>query len=454
MAAKKRKDISKEVAKLEAKSQDVSQKALDLAKFAEETKSTFDSQSRAFTADTSQTIRQANHELQTSIDTNYNEVFKKSQEVYDELEEKQEGFEKAIASDKSDLAKLNALEKEAKAVGTRDSNIVQAKKYKQEEINFLDVLTKDIEKEKEELKTRLVESRQRRQVARLNSKSKNFEHQSYDRGADEYSKESRGDSRTEFAKTIDYGIQYGSFEAFEPGDSCRIQATMSDGTEIGYINVKKQLDGRVYIQDILVADRYRGQGIGTRLLKTLEKKLHEGTVMYFTSNESPAFWGKKGFRQITNNDGKTEFCKKVPHKRQREVKYWTETRQCPPGLWYKLKERDGKRHILLSEQKENLAYYGYTGHDHYMKINGQWYVQVATTSNHYLAIDNKGHLFNRPLLNEDGQPIIDEKGEQVYEKNMEFSIILDYDMGTHLDRMWERLTGELTQEGLWPISDS
>ncbi|NEP61381.1 MAG: hypothetical protein F6K31_31255 [Symploca sp. SIO2G7] len=190
MAAKKQKDISKEVAKLDAKVQDVSQKALDLAKLAEETKSTFDSQTTAFTAETSQSIEQASHEFQRSIDTNYNEVFEKSQEVYDQLEEKQEGFEKAIAADRSDLTKLNALKQEAEAAGVSSSDIDRAGESKQEEINFLSASTEHIETVQDELKKKLDESRQRRQAARLNYQSKSLDNNTQAVGGRENTNES------------------------------------------------------------------------------------------------------------------------------------------------------------------------------------------------------------------------------------------------------------------------
>ncbi|NES18538.1 MAG: hypothetical protein F6K41_06320 [Symploca sp. SIO3E6] len=210
MAAKKQKDISKEVAKLDAKVQDVSQKALDLAKFAEATKSTFD-QNTAFTAETSQTIEQASHELQRSIDTNHNEVFEKSQEVYDQLEEKQEGFEKAIAADSSDLTKLNVLKKEVEATGVSSSDIDRAGESKQEEINFLSASTEHIETVQDELKKKLDESRQRRQAARLNYKSKSLHNPTQFVDAHEHtgnsSRERGGDSHTEYEPPLDSQVE-------------------------------------------------------------------------------------------------------------------------------------------------------------------------------------------------------------------------------------------------------
>lgn len=196
MAAKKRKDISQEVGKLEDEGQDASQKALDLAKFAEATKSTFESLSPDFTEETSQAIGQASHELQGSIDRNQGEVLQESEDVLDELEQKQKGFEGAIAADKSDISKLNALQAEGDVVG--DSKIVQVQDSKQEEIDFLSDLTKDIEVIQDDINQKLNESRQRRQAARLKYKSKSF-----DNNNQAGSSESRGDSHTEAETPLD-----------------------------------------------------------------------------------------------------------------------------------------------------------------------------------------------------------------------------------------------------------
>ncbi|WP_041622796.1 hypothetical protein [Oscillatoria nigro-viridis] len=98
---------------------------------------------------------------------------------------------------------------------------------------------------------------------------------------------------------------------------------------------------------------------------------------------------------------------------------------------------------MLSENKENIRDGKSVGHDHYFKKNGKWYVQIKASQDNPFAVDKKGHLFDRS-----GNP-----GEKNIEKNLEFQEVADYNMGEHLDRMWERLTGELRKEELWPPID-
>lgn len=166
---------------------------------------------------------------------------------------------------------------------------------------------------------------------------------------------------------------------------------------------------------------------------------------------------------------------------------YTEARECPPGLWYKVKlDRSHTPNILLSgektsilskdektilaEEKKNIMLaegkewseedkklfekklFETVAHDHYFKKNGKWWVQVKTSIDNPLTIDEKGHLFGTPERGDDGQIIFDEQTgkPRISVHSMEFEM---YNMGEHLDRMWERFTGELTNEGLWPPSE-
>jgi hypothetical protein len=199
MAIKKRKDISQEVAKLEDEGQDASQKAVDLAKFAEATKSTFESLSPDFTEETSQTISQASHELQASIDTNHSEVLQESENVLANLEQKQKGFEGAITADKSDISKLNTLQAEGNEVA--HSNIAKVQESKQEEIDFLTGLIKDVEEVQDDIDKKLNESKQRRQAARFSYKSKSLDNNQAG------SSESGGDSHTKVETPLDSQVE-------------------------------------------------------------------------------------------------------------------------------------------------------------------------------------------------------------------------------------------------------
>lgn len=156
---------------------------------------------------------------------------------------------------------------------------------------------------------------------------------------------------------------------------------------------------------------------------------------------------------------------------------YTEARQCPPGLWYKVMlDQSHTPNILLSGEKisiltkqeknilseekmlseeEKKKLFETVAHDHYFKKNGKWWVQVKTSIDNPFTIDEKGHLFGTPERRDDGQIIFDEQTgkPRISVHSMEFEMVEDYNMGEHLDRMWERLTGELTNEGLWPPSE-
>lgn len=69
--------------------------------------------------------------------------------------------------------------------------------------------------------------------------------------------------------------------------------------EIGYIIIERDSKNRVRIKDTFIADSYRKQGIGAKLLNQLEEKLPEGTELYLTENQAQKFWKKRGFEQIS-----------------------------------------------------------------------------------------------------------------------------------------------------------
>ncbi|NEP61382.1 MAG: hypothetical protein F6K31_31260 [Symploca sp. SIO2G7] len=173
MVAKKQKEIKQELEKKKKEGDDASKKAVELANFAEKTKATFENFKGEATAETAQSIERVSQAIQSKIEGRYNEAVEKSKEIDEELEQEQKGFEKGAESDKSDIAKLKELQKEAKAVGVNDASIAQAEKSKQQEISFLDAEAKDVEKAQGEMKKKLSESKQRRQAARFNYKSKN-----------------------------------------------------------------------------------------------------------------------------------------------------------------------------------------------------------------------------------------------------------------------------------------
>ncbi|NES18537.1 MAG: hypothetical protein F6K41_06315 [Symploca sp. SIO3E6] len=173
MAAKKQKEIKQELEKKKKGGDDASKKAVELAKFAEKTKAMFENFEGEATAETAQSIEQTSQAIQSNIEGRYNEAIEKSEEIYEELEQEQKGFEKGAEFDRSDVAKLKELQKEAKAVGVNDASIAQAEKSKQQEISFLNTEAKDVEKAQGQMKKKLVESKQRRQAARFKYKSKN-----------------------------------------------------------------------------------------------------------------------------------------------------------------------------------------------------------------------------------------------------------------------------------------
>jgi GNAT superfamily N-acetyltransferase len=94
------------------------------------------------------------------------------------------------------------------------------------------------------------------------------------------------------------------------GSSIYIRAFDSDDLDTGdMLNARMESDGRVYIADINVGEANRHGGIGSKLLQALENQLPEGTTIYFTENQAPEFWEKKGFQSNRTKMGNIEYIK-------------------------------------------------------------------------------------------------------------------------------------------------
>ena len=94
------------------------------------------------------------------------------------------------------------------------------------------------------------------------------------------------------------------------GSSIYIRAFDSDDLDTGdMLNARIDSDGRVYITDINVGEVNRHSGIGSKLLQILENQFPEDTTIYFTENQAPEFWEKKGFRSYQNEIGSIEYRK-------------------------------------------------------------------------------------------------------------------------------------------------
>ena len=95
------------------------------------------------------------------------------------------------------------------------------------------------------------------------------------------------------------------------GSSIYIRAFGSNNLDTGdMLNARKESDGRVYITDINVREANRHSGIGSKLLQALENQLPENTTIYFTENQAPEFWEKKGFQSDRTEMGKIEYIKR------------------------------------------------------------------------------------------------------------------------------------------------
>jgi GNAT superfamily N-acetyltransferase len=94
------------------------------------------------------------------------------------------------------------------------------------------------------------------------------------------------------------------------GSSIYIRAFDSDDLDTGdMLNARMDSDGRIYITDINVGEVNRKIGIGSKLIQALENQLPEGTTIYFTENQAPEFWEKKGFTSYKTESGNIEYRK-------------------------------------------------------------------------------------------------------------------------------------------------
>ena len=98
------------------------------------------------------------------------------------------------------------------------------------------------------------------------------------------------------------------------GSSIYIRAFDSNALDTGdMLNARMDSDGRVYITDLNVGEVNRRSGIGSKLLQALEDGLPEGTTIYFTENQAPEFWEKKGFKPSQNTIDIIEYEKRASH---------------------------------------------------------------------------------------------------------------------------------------------
>lgn len=118
----------------------------------------------------------------------------------------------------------------------------------------------------------------------------------------------RTEKKNEFANSLAYLVNY---DYLETGGSARINALDNQGNDYGYINVKKDDDGRIRVQDTLVSEKYQRKGIATKLFQAVENKLPDGTVVYLGSNEKPEFWEKMGFEPEQTIDGRIQYVKTI-----------------------------------------------------------------------------------------------------------------------------------------------
>ncbi len=124
--------------------------------------------------------------------------------------------------------------------------------------------------------------------------------------------DNQAEKTTEFADSLDYQV---TLDYLQENGFARIEAIDEHNSSLGFINITKDADGRVRVQDTQVATKYQGKGIGTNLFKTAEKKVSDGTVLYLGYNDAPDFWKKMGFQSQKSDDGRIEYLKTVSHKR-------------------------------------------------------------------------------------------------------------------------------------------
>ena len=98
------------------------------------------------------------------------------------------------------------------------------------------------------------------------------------------------------------------------GSSIYVRTFDSNDLDTGdMLNARMDSDGRVYITDLNVGEVNRRSGIGSKLLQALEDGLPEGTTIYFTENQAPEFWEKKGFKPFQKTIDTIEYEKRASH---------------------------------------------------------------------------------------------------------------------------------------------
>jgi len=118
----------------------------------------------------------------------------------------------------------------------------------------------------------------------------------------------RTEKNNGFANSLAYQLNY---DYLDTGGSARINALDNQGNDYGYINVRKDDDGRIRVQDTLVSEKYQRKGIATKLFQAVENKLPDGTVIYLGSNEKPEFWEKMGFQPEQTIYGNIQYVKTI-----------------------------------------------------------------------------------------------------------------------------------------------
>lgn len=236
MTTKKRKEIAQEGKQLGAEGQDVVQKVTNLENLAELAISTFEDQSEGVTAEAIQSTSKANIRFQSTVEKKVDQKTQEGEEIYDELSVKQENFEQAIVADKADISKLNTLKEQASSEKINSSEIDKAKESKQEEIEFLQKESQILQGHQKELKSKILNSKRRRQAAQNNYHSKS-------------SLNSPNDVRT-----VD--------EDFKPCDSL-FEEDVSTGTARKQETNKqanKQINQETYFQHIQIFNQKGGHG--------------------------------------------------------------------------------------------------------------------------------------------------------------------------------------------------
>ncbi|MGB5960498.1 MAG: GNAT family N-acetyltransferase [Coleofasciculaceae cyanobacterium] len=130
---------------------------------------------------------------------------------------------------------------------------------------------------------------------------------------------SRGDklveAKDQFADSLDYKVKRNCLEDKDGYASASLEVVGKNNEDMGYINIRKDDDGRIRIEDIMLPEKYQRKGIGTKLFKAAEKLVSDGTVLYLGSNDEPKFWKKMGFKPQKYADGRIEYLKTVSHQK-------------------------------------------------------------------------------------------------------------------------------------------